>query len=165
MDGPLTVEKSCIECGQLVLWDSTEGLYGCECFASRVLDDGYGLVLEFVPDHWRENPIIVCLCGSTRFWKTFQEAGLKETLAGKIVLSIGAVSGTDDDHFGNLAREEYGRIKEELDWLHLRKIDLADEVLVLNVDGYIGESTARELDYAFQHGKKVRFWEDQRDPT
>lgn len=106
-----------------------------------------------------ERPIIVCLCGSTRFWRTFQKAGLQETMAGKIVLSIGAASGTDDDHFGNLPREEYDRVKTMLDELHLRKIDLADEVLVLNLEGYIGESTRRELAYARASGKRIRFWE------
>ena len=105
-------------------------------------------------------PNVVCLCGSTRFWRTFQQASLQETLAGKIVLSIGAASGTDDEHFGNLPQEEYDRVKGELDELHLRKIDMADEVLILNVGGYIGESTQRELDYALRHGKDVRFWED-----
>lgn len=108
-------------------------------------------------------PRIVCLCGSTRFWRTFQEASLQETLAGKIVLSIGAASGTDDDHFGNLPREEYDRIKADLDRLHLRKIDLADEVLILNVGGYIGESTRRELEYAKSQGKRVRYWDEPGD--
>jgi len=107
------------------------------------------------------HPTIVCLCGSTRFWREFQRASLRETLAGKIVLSIGAASGTDDEHFGNLPREEYDRIKAELDELHLRKIDLADEVLILNVGGYIGESTSRELEYARKLGKRVRFLEPE----
>lgn len=106
-------------------------------------------------------PTIICLCGSTRFWRTFQEASLRETLAGKIVLSIGAASGTDDEHFGNLPQEEYDALKSKLDELHMRKIELANEVLVLNVGGYIGESTARELAYAQRLGKVVRFWEQQ----
>jgi hypothetical protein len=101
-------------------------------------------------------PAIVCLCGSTRFWRVFQAASLSETMDGKIVLSIGAASGTDD---GTLPRDEYDRVKAMLDELHLRKIDLADEILVLNVGGYIGESTMRELAYARQHGKRVRFLE------
>lgn len=105
-------------------------------------------------------PTIVCLCGSTRFWRTFQQSSLEETMNGKIVLSIGAASGTDDEHFGNLPRAEYDRVKEMLDQLHMRKIDLADEVLILNVDGYIGESTARELAYARKLGKVVRFLEE-----
>jgi hypothetical protein len=109
-------------------------------------------------------PVVVCLCGSTRFWRTFQEASLKETLAGRIVLSIGAASGTDDDHFGNLPREEYDRVKQELDALHFRKIEMADEVLILNVGGYIGESTGRELAHARALGKRVRFWEEESAP-
>jgi hypothetical protein len=109
----------------------------------------------------RRGPKIVCLCGSTRFWRTFQEASLRETLAGKIVLSIGAASNTDDGHFGNLAPEEYARIKEELDQLHLWKVSLADEVLILNVGGYVGESTRRELDYARALGKPVRWLEPE----
>lgn len=110
-------------------------------------------------------PTVVCLCGSTRFWREFQRAGLAETMAGRIVLSIGAASGTDDEHFGNLPRAEYDRIKRDLDELHLRKIDLADEVLVLNVDGYVGESTARELAYARRLGKRVRFLEPDKAPA
>ncbi len=102
-------------------------------------------------------PTVVCLCGSTRFWRIFQKVNLQETLAGKIVLSIGAASSTDDEHFGNLPREEYERIKTMLDDLHLRKIDLASEILVLNVDDYVGESTAKEIIYAKQHGKKIRW--------
>lgn len=105
----------------------------------------------------RERPKIVCLCGSTRFWRQFQEASLRETLAGRIVLSIGAAWGTDDDHFGNLPKEEYERVKAMLDELHLRKIDLADEVLILNVGGYIGNSTSQELEYAREKGKTIRF--------
>lgn len=111
-----------------------------------------------------DRPTIVCLCGSTRFWRVFQQAGLRETMAGRIVLSIGAASGTDDEHFGNLPREEYDRIKTMLDDLHLRKIEMADEVLILNQDGYIGESTTRELRHAIALGKRVRWWDDDRIP-
>lgn len=112
-------------------------------------------------------PTITCLCGSTRFWREFQAASLRETLAGRIVLSIGAASGTDDEHFGNLPRDEYDRVKAVLDELHLRKIDLADEVLILNRDGYIGESTRHEIAYAIAHGKPVRWLEppSEQEPT
>lgn len=110
-------------------------------------------------------PIVVCLCGSTRFWKEFQRASLSETLAGKIVLSIGAASGTDDDHFGNLPREEYDQVKEMLDRLHLHKIDLADEILVLSQDGYIGSSTRKEIDYAISVGRRVRWAEESAKET
>lgn len=106
-----------------------------------------------------ERPTIVCLCGSTRFSREFRQAGLRETLAGRIVLSIGAASGTDDEHFGNLSLSGYEQVKAQLDELHLRKIELADEVLILNVGGYIGESTQRELDHARNLDKRVRFLE------
>lgn len=111
-----------------------------------------------------ERPRIVCLCGSTRFWRTFQEASLRETLAGKIVLSIGAARAADDDDrtFGGyVPLGQWDTVKRQLDELHLRKIDLADEVLVLNVEGYIGESTLRELRYAIAQGKPLRWWEQE----
>lgn len=105
----------------------------------------------------RGQPEIVCLCGSTRFWKTFQEISLLETRSGKIVLSIGAATGSDAEHLAN------GSItladKQMFDELHKRKIDLADEVLVLNVGGYIGESTRSEIEYAETTGKPVRYFQ------
>jgi hypothetical protein len=104
-------------------------------------------------------PRIVCLCGSTRFFRTFQAANLRETLAGRIVLSIGAAVRSDDEHFAGMAEAERAALKARLDELHLRKIDLADEIYVLNCDDYVGESTQRELDYARARGKAVRWWQ------
>lgn len=109
----------------------------------------------------QKKPTIVCLCGSTKFWREFQRAGLRETLKGKIVLSIGAASGTDDEHFGNMAPEEYTEVKKMLDELHLRKIEMADEILVLNTDGYIGESTRKEIRHAYILWKKIRWLEKE----
>lgn len=115
-------------------------------------------------------PRIVCLCGSTRFGEAFREANLRETLKGRIVLTIGCDTRSDLDLFGDAgitalsddagenARRAAG-IKAELDELHLRKIDLADEILVLNVGGYIGKSTSREVAYAVETGKPVRYLE------
>ena len=110
-----------------------------------------------------DRPTIVCLCGSTRFSEAFQQANLKETLAGKIVLTIGCDTKSDGELFGS--EEEKASIKAMLDELHLRKIDLADEVLFLNVGGYIGESTRREYDYALGHGKIIRFLEPTSLPS
>jgi len=98
-----------------------------------------------------DRPRIVCLCGSTRFTGAFREANLQETLKGKIVLSVGCDSKSDVEL--RIRPEE----KAMLDTLHLRKIDLADEVMILNVGGYIGESTRRELDYARSLGKPI-YW-------
>jgi hypothetical protein len=103
-------------------------------------------------------PTIVCLCGSTRFTEAFRASNLNETLDGKIVVTVGC-DFKSDSALG-LAPE----VKERLDALHLQKIALADEVLILNVNGYIGESTARELRHAVELGKSVRFLEPDKAP-
>lgn len=143
------------------------GLGACDA-AARLGRDTWRDVealLEDVAEQLQEGraarPTVVCLCGSTRFWREFQAASLRETLAGRIVLSIGAATGTDDEHFGNLPPEEYARVKQDLDQLHLHKVAMADEVLILNRDGYIGDSTARELAHAFALGKRIRFLEPE----
>lgn len=104
-------------------------------------------------------PRIVCLCGSTMFFRQFQTANLRETLAGKIVLTIGCDTKSDGEIFGYLDPAEQQRVKTELDQLHLRKIELADEILVLNVNGYIGASTAAEISHARSLGKPIRWLE------
>lgn len=98
-------------------------------------------------------PPVVCLCGSTRFGDAFREANLRLTLAGQIVLSIGC-EWHGDDALGLTEAD-----KERLDELHLKKIDICDYVYVLNVGGYIGESTRREIAYAEGLDKPVRYLE------
>ena len=107
-------------------------------------------------EKYADFPEIVCLCGSTRFVDTFNEWRKKLTLERKIVVSIELVlpQTTRDDPQHN----DY-KVKRMLDELHLRKIDLADEVMILNVGGYIGESTRNELNYALSIGRKVTYLE------
>jgi hypothetical protein len=96
---------------------------------------------------------IVCLCGSTRFEKEFHEANRRETLAGNIVLTVG--------FFGHSTGEVITpEQKYVLDSLHLTKINLAHEILVINVGGYIGTSTRNEIEHAARTGKKIRFLEE-----
>lgn len=99
-------------------------------------------------------PEIVCLCGSTRFVSEFNAQAQRLAEAGEIVLSIEVVATqsreTDPQHTDP-------ELKSQLDELHKRKIDLADYVLVLNVDGYIGESTRSEIDYAMAVGRPVEY--------
>jgi hypothetical protein len=109
-------------------------------------------VRRTIPDGF---PTIVTLCGSTRFREAFIDANRRETLAGRIVLSVGLYG-----HHEGL--DMAGTDKQALDSLHLRKIDLADEVLILNVGGYIGASTQREIAYAQQAGKPIRWLEAPR---
>ena len=115
----------------------------------------HGLVRDF--GGHPERPRIVCLCGSTRFFDAFRAANLRLTLGGEIVLSIGCDTKSDAD-LGVVAGD-LAPAKAALDELHKRKIDLADYVLVLNVGGYIGESTRGEIEYANSLGKPVRFLE------
>lgn len=108
----------------------------------------------------KARPTIVCLCGSTRFYKHFLLHNYLETMAGRIVLSVGFYPHAVNEMHGEgvgITPEQ----KEALDQLHMRKIDLADEILVINFGGYIGESTARELAYARKLGKVVRFLEPE----
>lgn len=106
-----------------------------------------------------ERPTIVCLCGSTRFGQAFADANLNETLAGRIVLTIGCNMRSDTEIFGHLPQPELDEIKRKLDALHFRKIELSDEILVLNVGGYIGNSTRNEINHARALGKYVRWLE------
>lgn len=106
-----------------------------------------------------KRPTIVCLCGSTRFYTAFQEANFRETMAGKIVLSVGFYPHARKEAHGPGTDMVSAEEKVKLDELHLRKIDLADEVLILNVNGYVGESTQREIAYAYFCNKTVRWLE------
>jgi len=99
--------------------------------------------------------LIVCLCGSTRFMDKFHEVGWQFTLDGAIVLTVG-VCKHGEDHGGEALGPE---VEAKLDELHLRKIDLADCVMVLNVGGYIGESTRKEIEYATAQGKQISYLE------
>jgi hypothetical protein len=102
-----------------------------------------------------DTPEIVCLCGSTRFMDAFFDAGWYFTLKGYIVLSVGVCKHAKD-HGGEALGQE---VADMLDELHLKKIDLADFVYVLNVDGYIGESTAKEVEYAKAKNKPIQYLE------
>jgi hypothetical protein len=96
---------------------------------------------------------VITLCGSTRFKEQFLEQQKRLTLEGNIVISVGL--------FGHSGDEEVWKpgTKEMLDKMHLQKIDMADEIFVINVGGYIGESTRREIAHAEQTGKPVRYLE------
>ncbi len=101
-------------------------------------------------------PEIVCLCGSTRFMDAFHSVGWRLTLDGYIVLSVGVCKHAE--HHGAEALDQ--DVVEKLDELHKRKIDLADWVMVLNVGGYIGDSTRSEIEYAKAQSKMVVYLEE-----
>ena len=97
-------------------------------------------------------PIIVTLCGSTKFKQAFIDANHRETMAGKIVLSVGVFHHADNV---DLTEEEDTLLTK----LHFCKIDMSSEILVLNVGGYIGEALKGEIEYAHLKGKSIRYLE------
>lgn len=96
---------------------------------------------------------VITLCGSTKFKDEFLKVQKDLTLKGNIVISVGLFGHSGDDEVWAEGT------KIMLDNMHKRKIDLADEIFVINVDRYIGSSTKGEIEYAINTGKKVNYLE------
>ena len=96
---------------------------------------------------------VITLCGSTRFKDAFIETQKRLTLEGNIVISVGLFGHAGDDEVWTPGT------KEMLDDMHKRKIDMADEIFVINVGGYIGSSTRSEIEYAAANGKAISYLE------
>ena len=109
-----------------------------------------------------DRPEIVCICGSVRFADEMSAANRDLTLAGVIVVAPAVLGRRRDQGAGD---EITGEQRAALNALHLRKIDLADRVLVVNPGGYVGESTSREIAYARACGKPVSFTDPADRPT
>ena len=97
---------------------------------------------------------VITLCGSTRFKEQFIEIQKQLTLKGNIVISVGLFGHSGDNEVW------LKDTKQMLDDMHKRKIDMADEIFVINVNGYIGSSTRSEIEYALKTGKKVSYLEN-----
>ena len=103
---------------------------------------------------------VITLCGSTRFKDEFYKAQKELTLKGNIVISVGLFGHSGDSEvWDNMSEGTLTKTKEMLDDMHKRKIDMADEIFVINKGGYIGDSTKSEINYAIQTGKKVNYLE------
>jgi len=104
---------------------------------------------------------VITLCGSTRFKDEFLKAQKELTLKGNIVISVGLFGHSGDNEvWENMSEGELTKTKEMLDDIHKRKIDMSDEIFIINVGGYIGESTKSEIEYAKNHGKIVKYLEE-----
>ncbi len=93
---------------------------------------------------------VVCLCRSSRFSAEFLRVERVESLAGRIVLMPAVFFSIEGPH---LDSSELGRLKA----VHREKIRMADEILVVDVDGYVGDSTRQEIEFARSLGKAVRY--------
>ena len=103
---------------------------------------------------------VITLCGSTRFREQFAKAQKDLTLQGYIVISVGLYGHAGDQEvWENMDEGTLTKTKEMLDDMHKRKIDMSDEIFVVNVGGYVGDSTKSEIKYAHEHGKVVRYLE------
>ena len=100
------------------------------------------------------HPEVVCLCGSTRFKEQFREEEERLERAGKAVLSVGFFAHADDV---DLSDEE----KNRLDRLHKRKVEMAHRVHVVNPGGYVGGSTAEEIEHAEALGREVTYYDER----
>lgn len=104
---------------------------------------------------------VITLCGSTRFKDAFMETQKRLTLEGNIVISVGLFGHSGDNEvWENMDEGTLTKTKEMLDDMHMRKIDMADEIFVINVGGYIGSSTKAEIEYAIATGKPVCYLEE-----
>lgn len=101
--------------------------------------------------------MIITLCGSTRFKNEFLAVQRDLTMQGHIVLSVGLFAHADGIE---LTQEE----KIRLDNLHKEKINMSDAIFVINKDGYIGESTYSEIDWATRMKKQIYFLEEINTP-
>ena len=105
---------------------------------------------------------VITLCGSTRFKDAFLEEQKRLTLEGNIVISVGLFGHSGDSEvWENMDEGTLTKTKEMLDDMHKRKIDMADEIFVINVGGYIGSSTKSEIEYAIATGKEVKYLEEK----
>ena len=103
---------------------------------------------------------MITLCGSTRFKEAFLREQKRLTLEGNIVISVGLFGHAGDSEvWENMDEGTLKKTKQMLDDMHKQKIDMADEIFVINVGGYIGESTASEIEYAREKGKKITYLE------
>ena len=97
--------------------------------------------------------MVITICGSTRFKNEIFEAARQLTLDNHIVLAPFVFHHTDDEEMSK-------ELKIRLDNLHKEKINMSDAIFVVNVDGYIGESTYGEIDWAQRMKKEVYFLVD-----
>lgn len=93
---------------------------------------------------------VITLCGSTKFKDDFEQVNRLLTLQGHVVISLGFF---EQNEGVELTEEQIELFKT----IHFKKIDLSDEIFVIDVNGYIGQSTKGEIAYAKSKGKTIRY--------
>ena len=155
-------------CHDYLFMGENESFPGCylparNTFEHAVLSEAWSTpyyeLLRGMVNSYVEEPKfrVITLCGSTRFKEEFIEVQKRLTLEGNIVISAGVF-----EHFCDDRIWESGT-KEMLDEMQRKKIDMSNEIFVINKGGYIGESTRAEIKYALARKKSVRYFEPCRD--
>ena len=104
---------------------------------------------------------VITLCGSTKFKDEFLRVQKELTLQGNVVISVGLFGHSGDNEvWENMDEGTITETKRMLDDMHRQKIDMADEIFVINVGGYIGDSTRKEIEYAKREGKIIKYLEE-----
>ena len=96
---------------------------------------------------------VITVCGSYKFKKEMNEITEKMALKGNCMLTPIELTKPN--------KEAY--TKEEalmIDKMHKEKIKLSNTILVVNVGGYIGNSTKSEIEYAKSLNKEVLYYTD-----
>lgn len=102
--------------------------------------------------HEKNKYHIITLCGSIKFKSEFLKVQEELTLNGNIVFT--------PNFFNNMSNHIHLETKKMLDEMHRQKIDMSDEIYVINLGGYIGESTKAEIEYAKIRNKKISYLEN-----
>jgi len=109
---------------------------------------------------------IVTISGSTRFIGLMAIAAFEEEKAGRLAMACHLLprwykapggEPVQDDH-----QAEHEGVDKSLDTLHLNKISMSHELLVIDMEGYIGESTKREIEHAKRCSVPVRYVSTER---
>ncbi len=129
------------------------GKTGGQVMSGGVVSDDSAMARYMVAD----KPKIITLCGSTRFTGEMLREAWRLTIAGNIVIHWNILEGKEA--FSHGAEREGGNVKEIIDALYLHKVAMADEVRVINVDGYVGESTTSEVRHGLKLGKHITWLE------
>ncbi len=95
-------------------------------------------------------PTMICLCGSTKFKHDFERVAREQTLKGRIVLTLALFSKADGE---TLEPEQ----RTLLQHLHRHKIKMSDEILVVNPDGKVGNSTQSDIEFAMSLDKRIEY--------
>jgi hypothetical protein len=104
----------------------------------------------------------VCISGSSRFCDRIAVLAWDVEKSGEIALATHLLPFWYTPTTDHLAEEQ--ECAEALQELHLRKIELADRLLVANFEGYIGESTRAAIEHAQKLGKPIAYIEPERAP-